>query len=188
MKLSRAVGILHRLKFIFPHKILLILYFSLFHSYLLYGISIWASNYKSEWKQVQILQNKAIRAICKLEPRQSVKAFLIRLKILNVARLREKKIAETLYKVSTNTAPESFMSVFRRNDEIHQHDTRHASQLVTETRRLTSSGFSIKFTGPKIWNYLPNTLRNANSLPEFKSKIKSFLLENIELDPNFFYR
>ena len=119
---------------------------------------------------------------------QSVKAFLIRLKILNVARLREKKIAETLYKVSTNTAPESFMSVFRRNDEIHQHDTRHASQLVTEMRRLTSSGFSIKFTGPKIWNYLPNTLRNANSLPEFKSKIKSFLMENIELDPNFFYR
>ena len=105
-----------------------------------------------------------------------------------MARLREKKIAETLYKVSTNTAPESFMSVFRRNDEIHQHDTRHASQLVTETRRLTSSGFSIKFTGPKIWNYLPNTLRNANSLPEFKSKIKSFLMENIELDPNFFYR
>ena len=80
------------------------------------------------------------------------------------------------------------MSVFRRNDEIHQHDTRHASQLVTETRRLTSSGFSIRFIGPKIWNYLPNTLRNANSLPEFKSKIKSFLMENIELDPNFFYR
>ena len=80
------------------------------------------------------------------------------------------------------------MSAFRRNDEIHQHDTRHASQLVTETRRLTSSGFSIKFTGPKIWNDLPNTLRNANSLEEFKSKIKSFLFENIELDPNFFYR
>ena len=152
MKLSRAVGILHRQKFIFPHKILLILYFSLFHSYLSYGISIWASNYNSEWKQVQILQNKAIRAICKLEPRQSVKAFLIRLKILNVARLREKKIGEILYKVSTNTTPESFISAFRRNGVIHQHDTRHASQLVTETRRLTSSGFSIKFTGPKIWN------------------------------------
>ena len=165
-----------RLKFIFPHKILLILYFSLFYSYLLYGISIWASNYKSEWKQVQIHQNKAIRAICKLEPRQSVKAFLIRLKILNVARLREKKIAETLYKVSKNTAPESFMSAFRRNDEIHEHDTRYASQLVTETRRLTSSDFSIKFTRPKIWNYFPNTLRNANSLPEFKSKIKSIVL------------
>ena len=84
MKLSTAVGILHRLKFSFPHKILLILYFGLFHSYLLYGTSIWASNYgslselKSEWKQVQILQNKAIRAICKLEPRQSVKAFSIK--------------------------------------------------------------------------------------------------------------
>ena len=70
------------------------------------------SNYKSEWKQVQILQNKVILAICKLEPRQSVKAFLVKLKILNVARLREKRIAETLYKVSTNTAPESFMSAF----------------------------------------------------------------------------
>ena len=113
MKLSRAVGIVHRLKFIFPDKILLILYFSLFHSYLLYGISIWASNYNSEWKQVQILQNKAIRAICKLEPRKSVKAFLIGLKILNVARLREKKIAETLYKVSTNIAPESLCQFFK---------------------------------------------------------------------------
>ena len=79
MKLPRAVGILHRLKFIFPHKILLILYFSLFHSYFFYGTSIWDSNYKPEWKQVQILQNKAIRAIYKLEPLPSVLAFLIKL-------------------------------------------------------------------------------------------------------------
>ena len=62
MMLSRAVDILHRLKFIFPHKNITDPIFQSIPLISFIWNKYWASNCKSELKQVQILQNKAIRA------------------------------------------------------------------------------------------------------------------------------
>jgi len=39
------------------------LYYALIHPHLLYGLSIWGSNYPSYLKKLNILQNKAIKLI-----------------------------------------------------------------------------------------------------------------------------
>ena len=49
-KLSRTIGILYKICFFANTKILLMLYFSLFHSILIYGIQAWGLTYNTSLK------------------------------------------------------------------------------------------------------------------------------------------
>ena len=62
-KISRSVGILSKLRFLFPSSTLLLLYFTLIHPHLLYGLPLWGCTFGSYLKKLQSLQNKAIRII-----------------------------------------------------------------------------------------------------------------------------
>ena len=57
MKLSKTIGIIKRVKYIFPNKILFSLYNSLFIPYIQYGLLLWGSKYSN----VEKLQKRAIR-------------------------------------------------------------------------------------------------------------------------------
>ena len=62
-KLSRAVAIMCKLKYIVPLRILICLYYAFFHSHLLYGLLVWGATYTIYLQPINILQNKALRII-----------------------------------------------------------------------------------------------------------------------------
>ena len=66
-KLSRSVGMLYKIRNMCPDHILKSLYFSLFHSHLSYGISLWGVAKCNLVERVFLLQKRAIRAITKSE-------------------------------------------------------------------------------------------------------------------------
>ena len=57
------MGILYKCKNVLSLSILRMLYFSLFYPHITYGIVAWGSTYSSYLHRIQILQNKANRAI-----------------------------------------------------------------------------------------------------------------------------
>ena len=59
IKISKIFGILHKLKYIFPKEILLIIYKSLSMPHLNYGHLLWGVNLKD----IFLLQKKAIRLV-----------------------------------------------------------------------------------------------------------------------------
>ena len=61
IKISKIIGrpILHKLKYIFPKEILLIIYKSLIVPHLIYGLLLWGVNLKD----IFLLQKKAIRLV-----------------------------------------------------------------------------------------------------------------------------
>ena len=59
-RVSRSVGVLSKLRLLFPSSTLLLLYHGLVHPHLLYGLPIWGSTFKTYLNKQQILQNKAI--------------------------------------------------------------------------------------------------------------------------------
>ena len=59
IKISKIIGILHKLKYIFPKGILLIIYKSLIMPHLNYGLLFWGVNLKD----IFLLQKKAIRLV-----------------------------------------------------------------------------------------------------------------------------
>ena len=60
-KLSRSLGILPKVKNYLPKKSLLHLYFALFHSHLLYCVTIWFSTYQTYTAPISKLQDRAIK-------------------------------------------------------------------------------------------------------------------------------
>ena len=61
--LSRSLGILHKVKNYFLKKSLLHRYFALFHSHLLYCVTIWFSIYQIYTAPISKLQDRAIKLI-----------------------------------------------------------------------------------------------------------------------------
>ena len=59
IKISRVIGVLRKLKHIFPQHILRLIYNSLIHPHLIYGLNLWGFKHK----RITILQKKAIRIL-----------------------------------------------------------------------------------------------------------------------------
>ena len=59
IKIARVIGILRKLKRILPRHILRLIYNSLIHPHLLYGLSLWGF----KQKRITVLQKKAVRII-----------------------------------------------------------------------------------------------------------------------------
>ena len=71
-KLYYGLSLLHRYKYKFNINTLVMLYFSFFHSHINYCSIIWGSTYHSNIKCIQILQNKCMRAIYKLDNKTNI--------------------------------------------------------------------------------------------------------------------
>ena len=79
-KITRSIGILFKLRQFMPRSVLLILYYSFVHAHLLYALLIWTSTYSTYLKRLQVLQNKAIRIISGIQPRESITKHYFNLK------------------------------------------------------------------------------------------------------------
>ena len=60
-KVARFVSILSKLRYLYPSSALLLLYHSLIHPHLLFGLPLWENVNQSYLHRLQRLQNKAIR-------------------------------------------------------------------------------------------------------------------------------
>ena len=83
------------------------------------------------------------------------------------------KLATEMYKVKTKISPTPMQNLFR--EKIHQHDLRNKSDWEGENIRTVRYGReTITNLGPKTWSLVPNDIKEATSLIEFKKKIKKW--------------
>ena len=75
-KLSRAIGMLSKIRHFVKHDILRTIYYGIFSSILMYSSQIWGQN-NGVVKKLQILQNKALRII-NLQPRRTSESPLFK--------------------------------------------------------------------------------------------------------------
>ena len=66
-KVSRSIGIITLLRNSMSTDLLVNLYYSLIYSHLIYGIHVWGSACQTVLEKVQVLQNKAVRVISKVQ-------------------------------------------------------------------------------------------------------------------------
>ena len=78
-------------------------------------------------------------------------------------------LATEMYKIKNNLPPLIVTELFKQRNEQH-YDLRKNSQFTLHPIRTVYHGSeSISFLGPKIWNVLPDRLKNANSIEAFKN-------------------
>ena len=158
-----------------PSKSLLTLYYALVYPYLTYCNLIWASTYVTNLQRIYLLQKRAVRAISKADYKASSKPLFANLKILDVFSIYSLQVSSFMYLYHNDALPIAFTQIFQTGNQIHQYSTRYSDFYRPHTCRTNIKKFSILFQGPRIWNSLPNDIKNAPSFSIFKRVIKPFL-------------
>ena len=94
---ARAVGILTKLKYIFPNTTLSKLYFALMHPIISYGIIIWGDTYPTYLQKLQTLQNEALRVITGSHYQAEANLIYRHLEVLKMKDFYKFKVAKFVY-------------------------------------------------------------------------------------------
>ena len=175
-RLSCSAGIFSKLRYYIDTKTMIEMYHALFNSKVLYGILCWGATSTTNINKLQVLQNKALRNMNKAPRYYRLDNFYLNHRILKVQELYQLEIAKFMHSHSHGNLPACFTSFFVESRFLHNYTTRFSSSRnYNITNFRTNRGQrSIQFLGPKVWNQVPNEIRNV-SKQTFKNEMKRLI-------------
>ena len=178
-KLSRTVGIFYKIRHLVPLEVLKMLYYSLFYSFISYGITVWGFTHKAHTKKIFLAQKKIIKVMTFNKITSHSDPIFSELEFLKFDDIRQLQLLSFVYDCQNKIAPAYFQDYFVPSSQIHSFNTRLASRgdLFLERKNTFQYGIrSIEFTGARLWNMLPIALRETSSSIVFRSDLKKHLL------------
>ena len=82
-----------------------------------------------------------------------------------------------VHKILGKRYPENLKGKCTRRNQIPKYETGKIHDLRTPKRRIDLSKRSFSYVGAKVWNDIPNAIRNVESTHLFKRKMKVHLLD-----------
>ena len=177
-KLSSAIGLLSRIRHYVDTKTLRSLYFSLFHSHLLYGSLVWGLASQEQLKKLIRLQKRAIRTITFVDFQEPTSPLFHKLAILKLEDAIKMKQYEFLYDWKSNKLPPAFRNYFTYN-ETGRNTRLGATPHLTIPRRKTETYGStcMKYQGALLHSQiLSRGMEFAAPKPIFMTTMKTFFL------------
>ena len=117
--LSRIIGIFCKIRHFVPLEILKALYFSLFHSFVSYGIAVWSLTHKSLLDPINVSQKKILRIMNFKEPNSHTESLFAQLQFLKICDMHELQLLSFMYDCQNQLAPTHFHSYFTPSSEVH---------------------------------------------------------------------
>jgi hypothetical protein len=173
-KVSRGLGIIGRLKCLFPPHILMSLYYSLIYPYLCYCCIVWGNAYPTALHHIEVLQNRATRLLTNSHYRASAEPLYKQLNLLQLRDLYTYQVLIFMFQAYHNSLPQSCRRYFVHN--IISHGTRRASYFKLFSCHTNIRKKGICITGPILWNTLSVELQDSNNIFTFKKKVKNLLI------------
>jgi hypothetical protein len=127
-----------------------------------------------ELKSIQTQQNQALKILFSKDYMTPTLELHKEIKILMMQDIYNVNIAKFVYKHQNNLLPTIFEPYFNNNNEIHQHNTRHCTQIHRKNHSKTSGQKTVKNKGAIIWNTLPKTNTKCKTIKNFSKKTKEF--------------
>ena len=178
-KLSRAIGIFYKIRHFVPYEVLKLLYYSLFHSFLSYGIAVWGFTYKSYFQKLFVLQKKIIKVMTFNKQTAHSTPIFATIQLLKIDDIRQLQLLTFVYDCLNKLAPTYFHHYFVKCSQVHSYSTRLASRgdLFLERKNTFQYGIrSIEYNGARLWNMIPSHIREASSPSVFKNNLKKYFL------------
>ena len=172
-KISKVIGILYRLKYVFPESVLFTFYNSLIVSYINYGLLLWGV----DCHKLETLQKKALRFMTNSSYVAHTAPLLIRHGLLSVTDMYKLKLLKFYYKLSGT--PQYLADLIKKHSPVRKLRSSHNPNLLEEPKytgeKFGSKSFCV--AGPRFWNRLPAELREISSLDTFKKHLKTHLFQ-----------
>ena len=167
-KLNKASCVIRFLKPLPSFEALKMVYFSSFHSIISYGIKFWSISTYS--KIIFKTQKRIVRIITNSGNKDSCHNLFKKLCILP---LQSQYVFSLLMFVIKNK------NLFKTHMDIRSSNTRFNQNLKIPVANLAVFQKGVRYSGIKVYNYLPLTLKQlSHDIPKFKAALKRFLYAN----------
>jgi hypothetical protein len=159
-------------------------YYSLFHSNLIYCIQIWSCTSSVNLTPISVLQKKAIRLISKSKYNAHSEPIFKEQSILPFEKLILFFNLQTMQFYTQGYLPISFNNVWVNNASRYQNEfilqLRNRENINIPFVRLTSSTIQPLVNLPRTWCQFPNeNIKILRNKLDFKAELKKFLLAEL---------
>ena len=129
-------------------------------------------------KTLQLVQNAAARVLTRTRKRDHISPILASLHWLPIKSRIEFKILLLTYKALNGQTPSYLKELIVPYYPTRSLRSQYAGLLVVPTIfKSRMGGRAFNYQAPLLWNHLPMTVRGADTLSTFKSRLKTFLFD-----------
>ena len=180
-KLSKCAGIIAKARRKLHRSSLITLYYSFAYPYFIYCNHVWGNNYASTLEKIKIIQKRLIRTITCSPYRAHTAPLFYANRLLETSDINTYITGTFMYQFVNDNLPDIFegFCVRNRDRNVHQYNVRNADELYVPYARLNIRKFSIKISGAKLWNVLPNHIKESSSVDVFKQNLRNYLIDNM---------
>ena len=205
-KISRNIGILYRLRRFVDLSMMKNLYYSIIYSHLVYGIEVWGSACQTALQPIVILQKKSVRMMTFNDnfpdvpgPLCPSNALFSELELLKLSDIYKLHVAKFIFLCLHFLTPSIFHGWFNLTSSIHSYSTTSRCTIITENdsdlglirlipvlhtrhpRLVNYGGKLLQVSGPILWNSIPVSIRESNSISISKHALKKHFLQQYVL-------
>jgi hypothetical protein len=183
-KLSKALYLLRTSKNILPKESLTLLYYSVFHSHLIYAINIWSTAPPSAVNSIFKLQKKAIRILTNSKYNAHTEPLFKHLEILTVPDLISFFQYQFVHRYVNNKVPRAFEGMWVFNNERQIGDNsiilRNHNQILVPLANTKTIERIPYFSLPKLWNnFENNAIKSIGTCLLFDSNLKQMFIDDL---------
>ena len=171
-KLASVLSVMHKASVKINIDGMYTLYCSLFHPYLSYCLEIWGNTYASNIKCIFTMQNKAIMLLCGADRLAHTNPLFKEMSILKLPDFVNYKTAIMMFNIFhrfLSTQLQNRFSVY-----LSAHSTRQYKTFIMSQVRTNQKAMCLSICGVKLWNALPDVLKNCNNIHAFKDCLKKY--------------
>ncbi len=122
--------------------------------------------------KLQMVQNAAARVLTRTRKYDHISLVMSTLHWLPIKHRIGFKILLITYKALNGLAPQYLSEILSHYSPPHPLRSQNSGHLkVPRISKSTAGGRSFFYLAPKLWNNLPNTVREADPLCQFKSRL-----------------
>ena len=167
-KIAKSMGIIYKIIKYVDRQILINLYYSLVFPYLIYCNEVWGHANNIYTDSLVKLQKKIIRIITHSYYNAHTEPLFRQLNILDFHKLVIQGTALMMFKYSSNNLPSPIRTMFIRNNEIHNYNTRNRTTLHVPIGTTETTYATFRFHGIYIWNLISERIPTDVSYSCFK--------------------
>lgn len=174
-KLRQTIGMLARAKHTLPQQCKLLVYHSLFRSYLTYGLAHYGALLESQKKKLQMLQNRALRIVFGEKRTENIKKHREKYKLLTVEDEIILSRIQLGASVADPTAPRNIKLLYQKTEAARI--TRQAKKTMFEQPKWKKESLrrSSTYAVPYLYNNLHETVQKLK-IKQISRHVKRSLL------------
>ena len=178
MSLVKFFGIFNHVKHFVSKRIARQLYFSFIYSRIYYGIEVYGSCADEQLSKLQVMQNKLLKLLLKLDYRTSTSLLHYNMILLKIADIHTVNILSFVNECRAGRNPDIFKNFFAVREATYDH--RHKDRLFVPLTRTELGSSRCAILGAKLWNKYFDEVNQYLFKKSFRTRVaKSFITKYI---------